>query len=396
MKKPLANIRSYLFANVLLSAFLLIGIWRGEPLWDATLRLPNILLFLMIINTVLLFREAIPSGKPRSKIVGMNAEAVEDPRGLLFSRDSLDEPAFLDLLTMLTAKMGGSASQVYLLDEPGKLNCLGTCGIPPTAFSAARLMVTQKGLVLKHPGNLGEEPLYRLGSQITLQTFISQVVHVSCQVIPLRSACREAGWWVLFPGSTKRSPEPNVLIGYLELAVACRRQQTQSQEGQTLDPVTGLGKFSRFQPAFEIEMERSERYQQQMTLLSLSICPPKGVREASATCRKNLAASLRESLRRLDLAFCGPRSHEFLAVLTETNPEVIRLVADRLLAAFQRRCGSDPDGAGLKLHIGAASYPADASHAEGLMEKSNEACRVAIEKDQPLRTFGFPEETSPL
>ena len=89
--------------------------------------------------------------------------------------------------------------------------------------------------------------------------------------------------------------------------------------------------------------------------------------------------ALKQSLRRLDLMFCGKSDCEFLAILSETSAEVAEIVAQRVQKSFSRQLeklnykNKDKN----QLFIGSATYPTNATHGLGLIEMSRDALTQA-------------------
>jgi len=77
--------------------------------------------------------------------------------------------------------------------------------------------------------------------------------------------------------------------------------------------------------------------------------------------------------------FCGAGEGEFIAILTETGVKVATVVAQRIQKAFAKHNEKADfiNKTSIGLVIGAATYPTDATHGAGLLEKSTEACDKA-------------------
>ena len=58
---------AYLFVNLVLIVVLLIGLWTKTSVWEAKLDLGGVILLLIIINTLLLFKEIIVGIAPKSE-----------------------------------------------------------------------------------------------------------------------------------------------------------------------------------------------------------------------------------------------------------------------------------------------------------------------------------------
>ena len=58
-KDRLKHLNAYLFANLIILGVLLIALWTRRPVWDVSIRFPNILLILAIVNVLLIFRNVL-------------------------------------------------------------------------------------------------------------------------------------------------------------------------------------------------------------------------------------------------------------------------------------------------------------------------------------------------
>jgi len=105
---------------------------------------------------------------------------------------------------------------------------------------------------------------------------------------------------------------------------------------------------------------------------------------------RSAASALKQSLRRLDLMFCGKTDGEFLAILTETSAEVAEIVAKRVQKTFAKQNEKFDfiNSSNLKMFIGSAAYPVDATHGAGLLEKSRESLNQAINENVEFKSYG--------
>ena len=166
------------------------------------------------------------------------------------------------------------------------------------------------------------------------------------------------------------------------------------------DQSTGLLKFSAFKDSLDLELDRSERYRQKMSLMILSVSKFKDLPKASKDgVQKAVAESLKESLRRFDLSFSWQKPGSFAAILTETDSDVAKMVGERIISSFQKNLSGSQAQVSSKsapsvarMHIGFATYPTDASHSDGLLEKAQEALDCSLREDVGIVSFSTAKE----
>jgi GGDEF domain-containing protein len=391
VNKRNANLSAYLMINLVLTGILLIGVWRGEPLWDAAIRLPNLLVLLIIINTVLIFKESLMTRHRRK--APLPVEAYSGLRRVLGNRHDIDDRLLPDALLAVLTQTGDDGMSILLFEEGGFFTTLASAGRIPLQLSGARFQVESGELRLKHPGGLGEETLTPWEPLLHKVSFCSGITNLHLECVPLQILGKCKGLWVIVPTSKKRAlpidrQVPALFLENLLTLFLCR---SQAANGMQIDISTGLLRYEGFCNAFETEIERSERYQQKMTLLLLSVAHfdnLAGSGRESVT--KAVAAALRESLRRLDMSFSWKKAGCFAAVLTETDSEVACMVAERIVAAFHRGLPGKtlPGGITPQLHVGFATYATDASHGDGVLEKAEEALAASLERGGGVVAYG--------
>jgi len=383
----------YLLLNLILIAFLLIVLWRTDPAGaasaDLSIRFPTLLLVLLIINTVLFFRDYLrpclsdQKRSDRAPMMGAARELLSAP---------VDEPAMIAVLERTIADCRARGACFLSREDADCVAIVARVGMLHASVTTGRILAGASDLRLRHPGGLGEEQIWSASSACALQSCRSRIGRFTLEVMPVRFAGQVVAWFVFEPFDERpvrrhRLEETTV---FLQGVGALWFQQRHVATASSLDPVSRLPQFDTFQDALEVELERSERYSQNLTLLYLSVVLPSG---GTGTIDDQLlqaaAQSLKDSLRRLDQAFVGEVRGRFAALLTETTPDVARLVADRIQTAFLRRVSQREAGkpAGVALRMGSATYPGDASHAAGLREKADEALQQAVAKGVNFVTY---------
>ncbi|OIP28461.1 hypothetical protein AUK22_04175 [bacterium CG2_30_54_10] len=389
MKHPNRNLTAYLFGNLIVLCVILLGLWRGQPLFDTAIRLPNLLLILVILNTVLIFREGFPE---RRLQLSKKISDFSSVRRVLADRAEPDAAMIPEVLNAVLGKTGHQGMALFLAEDGGSVSHVSSVGSIPRQLSGIRWSLRNGDLVIRHPGNLGEEALPAWETAWTSRSFQSEITQLSLLLVPLHLIAKRTAILAIVPArwnSAAVSSLETIAI-FLEGAIGVQQAQLQSANGRFLDSRTGLLRYDGFKESFETELERSERYKQNMTLLMLSLTPfeelPEPIRE---TLVKLVVGSLRASLRRLDQMFSGKLPGTFAAILTETNLDVAKLVAGRIMAAFEKQAKTKDalKGIRVRLHLGTATYPSDSSLGAGIIEKAEEALGAACSKDVPVVAF---------
>ncbi|HEY9071359.1 MAG TPA: hypothetical protein VIV61_13965, partial [Candidatus Ozemobacteraceae bacterium] len=304
-----------------------------------------------------------------------------------------DESALpADALGTLLGVTAQAGMALYTLDESGSFALLASCGGLPVQLSAARFVVQSGELVLRHPAGLGDETLCRWEAAPRLARHDSTVTVLTIELVPLTMDGKPTALLVSIPKPSgprlEKWLDAETAGLFLEGALARWQSSIRATEGRAHDHQTGLQRFEWFKEAFEIEVERSERYHQNLTLMLVDLTPcddlPAGQREPL---RLAVAAALRDSLRRLDQAFVSNRPGKFAAILTETGSDVAARVTERVRQAFSSRVG-DLRRLNPRLAIGTASYPSDATHGDGLREMAEEALAEAVKSGRPIVAYG--------
>jgi len=385
------NLNVYLFANLVSLCLLVIGLWRGQPTWDTSIRLPNILIFLVIINTILIFREGLLDYRRSKKTTDHNR--LENLRKILSGRREIDDKLLSDAFAKVHQIIENSCGSLYMFEEKGFLDLLQSFGSIPSQLSSAKFQIIRDELQIRHPGGLGEEFIVSWNGFIKEIVFRSRVTCLTVVLVPLFLPGNRRGMWAIVTpsGCIPRKTPLQGLAMFLESVLTLSLTRSQSKDVRYLDPSTGLMCHDWFNDSLETEVERSERYNQSMTLMLISVCPFSELSDIQRdSIVKTMATALRESIRRLDLMFGGKSPGNFIAVLTETNMEVSRIVADRILSSFKKHAQAKEALRGLicKIHIGTATYPTDGTHGEGLLEKSGEALVNSQKRDVAVTAYG--------
>ncbi|HNX76813.1 MAG TPA: diguanylate cyclase [Candidatus Rifleibacterium sp.] len=390
------NLNAYLFANLAIVGVLLIGIWNRKPVWDVNLRFPNLLLILVIINTVLLFRESILGGggnhpaKSQRRHARKRSRNLNELRAVLRNATQIDETLLNQTINKLHAISGSETVALYLI-EGNQSRQLAASGEMPPALAGSRFFIRGDALLIKYSGNLGEEEIGKLSGKKL--SFKSAVTRLEMTALPLQPGTGAPAVCVFSNREQHRLPPlslPSIALFLETLLALVENARNEGGDTRYKDKNTGLLLHSCFADSFETEVERSERYKQEMSLLTIRI---KGYEALDGSQKqildRNAAQALKQSLRRLDLMFCGQADHEFIAILTETGVQVAGIVAQRVQKSFAKQNEKHDfiNKDNVSMLIGAATYPADATHGAGLLEKSLDACNEAAKDPNGIAAF---------
>jgi len=390
------NLNAYLFANLVIVGVLLIGIWNRKPVWDVNLRLPNLLLILVLINTILLFREtlfgtpakSLKSARKRRKSSG---HSLKELRAVVKNADKIDEK-LLDKVLEKLQKLAGSETAALYSIEGNQCRQLAQAGEMPPALSGSRFILKNNILSIRYSGNLGEESIGEPTDKAAAIGFKSMITRLETTILPLQSPTGQTAICVF--SSRENHKAPNLPLAstalFLETLLSLIEKAGSSGDGRYKDKSTGLLLHDCFADSFETEIERSERYKQEMSLLSIKIDGYNSLEDGEKQLvGKNAAIALKNSLRRLDLMFCGENDGEFAAILTETSIQVADTVARRVQKSFAKQNEKLDfiSKHNLKMAIGSATYPTDATHGAGLLEKSLEAAAAAVSSETGIASY---------
>ena len=413
MRRQSVQMRTYLLLNLVLLAVLLIVLWRGDPTGvpgsDLAIRFPALILVLLILNTVLFFRDYLRPSQGSQKPSGKRALALLASEVLA---DAPDESVVKRVLLKVAAECHAEAGFFLAREEVGAPEKRpSSVGASPSAtwgndcpaltivtgrlhpsLASGRFMFSGTDLHFRHPGGLGEELIWSSSAGSGFHPTVSRIGRFRLSVLPVRFSGQVVGWFAFQPNEERplRQRVLDEAVILFQGLGALWFQQWHASAGAPADPVSGLPGAEAFQEAIEIELERSERYSQNLTLMQLTVVPQAG--SAASPDDQILAAAsqaVKDSLRRLDQAFVSETRGRFSALLTETTPDVAKLVAERIHTAFLRRISQKESGkaSGLVLRMGSATYPGDASHTAGLCEKADEALQQALARGQSFVTY---------
>jgi diguanylate cyclase (GGDEF)-like protein len=156
------------------------------------------------------------------------------------------------------------------------------------------------------------------------------------------------------------------------------------EQGSSADRVTGLGSASAFLASLQNETRRAKRYDLGLAVLYLDLDNFREVNErhgelVGGILLREVAILIKNKIRDIDTA-ARLAGEEFGVILPETERMGAYLVAERIRREVERhglRRGIDGRPIGLTLSAGIARYPEDATTADRLVERAEEALHLA-------------------
>jgi diguanylate cyclase (GGDEF)-like protein len=168
------------------------------------------------------------------------------------------------------------------------------------------------------------------------------------------------------------------LADYAAIAIENARAVNRIQELSITDDCTGLYNARHLYTVLSEELNRSERFGYEFSLLFLDLDHFKQVNDEhghliGSKLLGQVGQSLRENLRLVDAAF-RYGGDEFAILLPQTGKDAALLVARRLMAMFRTKEWLAGHGFSLLLRasIGIASYPADGTTAQEMVHRADE------------------------
>ncbi len=395
---------AYLFVNLVLIVILLIAIWtnKGKEILAQKLDVGILLLLTILFNTGLLFSKFIISKHPSKKSKNSNKETPKklkslNPLRVFINSSSISDPRLLTETVDKLKEISGCEYVEIAVIENALSNTIVSSGTQPQLLAGTRLALANNVLSIKHSGQLGSEEITTLTDEYKPIKFKSKVTHLHLVIVPLNLSHARTGLCIFFNSKAPYRPQIslNNMAVFFESLIAMIENEQNSQSGYK-DKDTGLILYKNYEELVDNELERSERYEQEMSLLTIKITGYDKLQDSEKpVISKNIASAMKHSLRRFDLMFYGKEPGSYYALLTESGIEVAEGIARRLQKEFNKLIKklqfSDENKP--VLVIGSATYQTDATHSVGLIEKSADACAIAIENNIDFKSFSEVPET---
>jgi diguanylate cyclase (GGDEF)-like protein len=201
--------------------------------------------------------------------------------------------------------------------------------------------------------------------------------------IPVRSRLRTLGVIQLFNYQLDALTDYtitflHILCDYAAIAIENARAVERIQELTITDDCTGLFNARHLATMLDLEVERARRFKTPLSIVFIDLDRFKQVNDlhghlAGSRVLAEVAAALKGSLRRVDLAF-RYGGDEFVVVLPQTAKSSAIEASLRLIYALRSR--TFPAGEALEVKIrasfGIASFPEDAASANELIDRADE------------------------
>jgi diguanylate cyclase (GGDEF)-like protein len=201
--------------------------------------------------------------------------------------------------------------------------------------------------------------------------------------IPVRSRLRTLGVIQLFNYHLDALTDYtitflHILCDYAAIAIENARAVERIQELTITDDCTGLFNARHLATMLDLEVERARRFNTPLSIVFIDLDRFKQVNDvhghlAGSRVLAEVAAALKGSLRRVDLAF-RYGGDEFVMVLPQTAKSSAIEASLRLIYALRSR--TFPAGETLEVKIrasfGIASFPEDATSAHELIDRADE------------------------
>lgn len=395
---------AYLFVNLVLIVILLIAIWttKGNEILAQKLDVGILLLLTILFNTGLLFSKFIIGKRPSKKSQNSNKETPKklkslNPLRVFINSSSISDPRLLSETVDKLKEISGCEYVEIAVIENALSNTIVSSGTQPQLLAGTRLSLANNVLSIKHSGQLGSEEISTLTDEYKPIKFKSKVTHLHLIIVPLNLSHARTGLCIFFNSKAPYRPQIslNNLAVFFESLIAMVENEQNSHSGYK-DKDTGLILYKNYEELVDNELERSERYEQEMSLLTIRITGYDKLQDSEKpVISKNIASAMKHSLRRFDLMFYGKEPGSYYALLTESGIEVAEGIARRLQKEFNKLIKKlqFADENKLVLVIGSATYQTDATHSVGLIEKSADACASAIESNIDFKSFSEIPET---
>ncbi len=169
-----------------------------------------------------------------------------------------------------------------------------------------------------------------------------------------------------------------ILANHAALAIENFQLHSKTEELTILDELTGAYNYRYFRQKLEEEFKRAKRYRQPLSLMMMDIdwfkrCNDTYGHRFGNQVLKELVRIASKGIRDVDL-LCRYGGEEFVVILPQTLKEDAREIAERIRVNLgQQLIELDKTKTRVTVSIGVATFPEDASEADELIEKVDQA-----------------------
>ena len=391
----------YLFINLVLILILLFGLKTNTAAWEAKFEVKYLIIFILIVNTILLFKDFIlvsySSEKRGANKKHKSLKSLKPVRAMINTATIIDDKLLKDSVEKLKEISGSEYIEITILDKTQSAT-LVSAGNQPQLLAGIRFILNDNVLSLKYSGQLGTEEISKNITDYKPVKFKSSLTRLKIAIIPLNLSNARLGLCVFYNSKSPYLPKiPLNTTGFFLESLIAMVENAHNQVGGYKDKATGLILYKNYEELVDNELERSERYEQEMSLLTIKITDFDKLEDSEKPLiSKNIASAMKQSLRRFDLMFYGKEPGSYYALLTESGVEEAEGIAKRLQKEFNKLIKKLHLGEDKKpmLVIGSATYQTDATHSLGLIEKSADACMNAIENKIDFKAFSGTQNES--
>jgi len=290
----------------------------------------------------------------------------------------------------LLRELGGGTGFGFLLNQGGGTRFHGLLGIEST--QAREIPELLSGCLAS------EEGFYLLSAEERNLLRSSRISADSVGLLPLRADGELRGGLVVFdaPDLCSSGSVPVESVHYLAEQIiigfnnAYRYQS--AQELMHTDDLTGLYNHRYLQIALDHEVRRAQRYGLQFSLLFLDLDHFKEINDrhghlSGSAALREIGLLLRDCVREVDTLFRFG-GDEFAAILVDADADTSRIIAERVRKAIDEHVflREQQTPWHLTATAGYATFPADATDQEALLDLADQAMYVGKQVRNVIRS----------
>ena len=231
----------YLFVNLVLIVALLIGIWTKTSAWEAKFEIGNLLLFIIIVNTILLFKDFILVSYPSKKdrVSRRKAKSLMPLRAYINSAN-VDDNLLKTSIQKLKDISECEYVEIAVLDK-AQSTTLVSVGEQPQLLAGTRFILNDGALSIKHSGQLGAEEICKITEEHKPIKFKSKLTRLRAALIPLNLSNARLGICVFYNSKPPYSPRISLSnTGFFLETLISMIENSHNQVGGYKDKATGL------------------------------------------------------------------------------------------------------------------------------------------------------------
>ena len=195
---------AYLFANLVLVIILLISIWtsKGNEFIARQLDVKNLLILVLIFNTLLLFKDFIISSKPsKQELQNLSnrrkLKSLSPLRAFINSSTPTDSSLLQKSIEKLKEISESDYVELAIIDNSIS-NTLVSAGVQPQLLAGSRLTISNSILSIKHSGQIGTEEITKLTDEFKPIKFRSSLTRLHLFIAPLNLSHARRGFCLFY------------------------------------------------------------------------------------------------------------------------------------------------------------------------------------------------------